>query len=155
MLAIKGSDQTVGKPQRYSVLDFDTTGDPSTQRQLWVHPYPDHRYRVEVYYRRQATDLAADSDAPAMPEEYRHVLMDGALAVCYPAFLADESRGAAAQEKYQQGLARMAAQNREMTGQKAQIVPQDQWRGHFKGRRVSAGSMDLGSWFDRWGGNNP
>lgn len=151
MLQLKGRDTAVGKPQRYTVLDFDTTGTPTTQRQLVVHPYPDKTYRVEVFYRRQATDLASDNDQPAMPEEFRHVLTDGALSEVYYTIVADETRGASYRQRYEQGLSRMAAQHREVTGQKSGMAPKDQWRAHFKGRRVAPGSMDLGSWFDRWG----
>src|ERR1044071_4592479 len=50
MLMLKGSDTTVGKPMRYTVYDFETSGDPTTQRRMWVHPYPDQFYRMEVYY---------------------------------------------------------------------------------------------------------
>lgn len=151
MLLLKGRDTTEGRPQRYTVLDFDTTGDPTTQRQLVVHPYPDHLYRIEVSYRRQATSLVSDEDQPAMPEEFRHVLTEGALADVYTVMLNDESRGNTYQQRYEQGVARMAAQHREVTGQKSGIAPKDQYRGHFKGRRISPGTMDLGSWFDRWG----
>lgn len=151
MLQMKGSDTRVGRPQRYTVNDFDTTGDPTTQRQLWVHPYPDHTYRMEIYYRRQAADMSGDSDVPAMPNEFRDILVDGALAIAYPAMLADESRGQMFRQRYEQGLARMAAQNREKTGQKPSIQPLDQHRGWVKRRRISAGTMDLGSWFDRIG----
>ena len=152
MLELKARDTSEGKPQRYTVLDFDTTGDPSTQRQLWVHPYPDQFYRTEVIYRRQATELISAEDAPAMPEEFRHVLTEGAMADVYTTMLADESRGAYYRQRYEQGLARMAVQNREKTGQKSQIVPKDTHRGFFKGRRRGPGSMDLGSFFDRWSG---
>lgn len=152
MLILKGRDTTAGKPQVYTVLDYDTTGSPTTQRQLWVHPYPDRTTRVEVYYRRQATDLTSDSDLPVMPEEFRHVIMDGALAEAYYTLAADETRGASYRQRYEQGLARMSVQHRETTGQKSAIAPKDQHRAWFKGRRhVGPGGVDLGSWFDRWG----
>ena len=151
MLRIKAADTTVGKPQRYSVFDYATTGDPTTVRQLWVHPYPDKTYRVEMWYRRSATDLSTDDDVPALPEEYRHVITHGALAEVYSTMLADSQRGGEYRQLYQQGIARMASQNREVGAESPQIVPVDQWRTHFKRRRPHPGSMDLGSWFDRLG----
>lgn len=153
MLALKGNTQRVGKPQYWSIIDFDTTGDPSTQRQLWLYPYPDKRYRTEIYYRRQATELILDSDAPAMPEEYRHVLTDGATAKVYSVMLADETRGQMYEAYFQRGLAQMAQQNREKTRQKPQMTPRESWRGYFKRRRRFTGAgVDLGSEFDRWTG---
>lgn len=151
MLALKGSNTAVGKPQAYTVLDYDTTGTPTTQRQLWVHPYPDKTYRMEVYYRRQATEMVSAEDQPAMPEEHRHVLIDGAAAVCYSVMLADDARGQVWQQRFVEGVNRMATQHRETTGQKPRIVPLDSHRSWFKGRRVSPGARDSGSWFDRWG----
>jgi hypothetical protein len=155
MLQMKAADVTVGRPQRYSVFDYATTGDPTTVRQLWVHPYPDNTYRVEVFYRRSATDLSSDDDVPALPEEYRHVITKGALAEVYTTMLADSERGQLYRQEYQSGVARMASQNREVGSESPQIVPVDQWRGHFKRRRLHPGSMDLGSWFDRMGRTGP
>jgi hypothetical protein len=107
---------------------------------------------MEVYYHRSATPLVSAEDVPIIPEEFRDVLTHGALADAYPTMAADESRGQMYETKFQQGLAILATQNRERTGQKPAIAPKDQYRGHFKSRRgVSTGTVDLGSWFDRIG----
>ena len=146
MLTMKGRSTMEGKPQAYTVLDFETSGDPTTERQLWIHPNPDRPYRVEVYYRRQATEMGSAEDIPAMPEEFRHVIMDGALADVYATINADETRAAMFRARYEQGLARMAVQHREVTGQRSAVAPMDQHRAWFKGRRTSR------NWADRYPG---
>src|SRR3972149_633902 len=41
MAGLKESDTSEGSPTVAAVSEFDTSGDPSTARQLVVHPYPD------------------------------------------------------------------------------------------------------------------
>ncbi len=149
MLALKGNTTAVGKPQAYTVLDYDTTGTPTTQRQLWVHPYPDKAYRTEVYYRRQATEMISAEDEPAMPENGRQAIIHGALEACFSVMLADDTRSQIWGRKYVEDVNRLATQHREKTGQKSRIAPLDSHRSWFKGRRVAPGSADLGGWFDR------
>src|SRR2546422_103244 len=57
-------DQTEGKPEIVTVFDNATTGDPTTARQLQVHPYPDKTYRLEVFYKQQLnTELSGTTQA--------------------------------------------------------------------------------------------
>src|SRR6476659_2870613 len=41
-------DDSEGKPELVSMIDHQTTGDPTTAKTLVVHPYPDKMYRMEV-----------------------------------------------------------------------------------------------------------
>jgi hypothetical protein len=97
-----------GKPQYYSIFDFDTNGDVSTQRQMHVFPFPDQTYRMEVWYKHsQAGDTSTDCD---LPIEYQQVLIYGALSRCYPIFLNDLDRGQFFQSLFNDVIALMTKQ---------------------------------------------
>ena len=151
MAALKVWDVSEGKPQLATVVDFQTTGDPTTQRQLVIHPYPDEIYRLEVSYRRTLNTELSGSTEPLIPDDYRQILVYGALARAYPIFLNDTTRGTYFQSLFNDVLNLMTAVQIERTGDRPRIQVQDQYRRFYQyGRRASPARMDLGSFFDRW-----
>ncbi len=66
---------TTGAPLEYAVNSFSAT---STGLKLW--PKPDAIYALEIDGLLIGTDLSADSDVPAMPEDFHDVLILGAMA---------------------------------------------------------------------------
>lgn len=145
---LKLSDTSEGKPELYSVFDFVTTGDPTTQRLLQIHPYPDKTYRLEIYYKQNLNTELTGTTRSMIPDDYAQVLIYGALARGYPIVLNDLDRGKHYQALFNDVLALMSAQQREYASDNAQMAPDNVHRGHRRfrrGRRVS-----LGSYFDRW-----
>lgn len=148
MADLKGSDLSEGKPAVYTMLDFATTGDPTTARQLVVHPFPDTTYRIEVFYKQQLNTELSSTTQPFIPDEFRHVLMLGTLALGFPIFLADTERGGYFTQLYQDRLKLMAASQPEYAEDRPQLAPRDSDRRRFPERR--RGRLSLGSYFDRW-----
>ena len=139
-------DQTEGKPEIVSVFDFNTTGDPTTARQLQVHPYPDKTYRLEVWYKQQLNTELSGTTQGFMPDEYRQILIYGSLARCYPIFLNDVERGKYFQSLFNDTLALMVATHREYMKDRPALVPDNSYRMNRRPARVAT---TLGSWFDR------
>lgn len=150
MLDLKAYDQSVCKPQYYAVIDFDTTGDSTTQRQLVVHPYPDSDYRLEVHYKRTLNTELSGTTRPLIPDDYVQVLVYGTLARAFPVMLNDTERGTFYQNLFNDLMALMTAQHRQ-SETPPRYVPQDAHRRYYRSRnRISPRRMNLGSYFDRW-----
>ena len=147
MAELKSFDESEGKPLVAATYDYETTGDPTTARQLQVHPFPDLAYRLEAYYKQSGNLDLSGTTRPLVPDEYVQILIYGALARAYPVLLNDVERGTFYTNLFNEWLSLMLAQQREHEGN-PQVVPRDHYRG-FYSRRRSAGNTDLGSWFDR------
>ena len=145
MEEIKGWDRSEGSPQIYSVYDFDTTGDPTTQRQLVIHPYPDEIYRMEVHYRRSLNTELATTTRPLIPDDFAQLLVWGTLGVGYAIFLNDTERAGYFQSLFNDRLLLLTARKREMEGPPG-IVPAP---GYRLRQRVSPARVDLGDFFGR------
>jgi hypothetical protein len=146
MQQIKQSDQTENRPEMYTVYDFVTSGDPTTQRLLWIHPYSDKTFRMDVYYKQQLNTELSCSDAAFIPDEYRQILVYGALARGYPIFHKDDDRGKFFQSLFNDLLALMVAQHKEYAMDKSAVVPAP---GYRRMRRRPRTAYTLGNWFDR------
>ena len=48
-----------------------------------LYPYPDKAYQLKYEYYSKPTLLSATTDAPAVPEQFRQVIVDGATAYAY------------------------------------------------------------------------
>ncbi len=144
----KIGDTREGRPEVYTVIDFDTTGDPTTARKLQVHPYPDTNYhRLEVFYKQNLNTEVSGTTRFFIPDDYIQVLEYGALARGYPIFLNDLERGKYYQSLFNDVLALMAAQQREYASDHAQMAPDNIYRSRVRRRRAS--NTTLGSLFDR------
>lgn len=139
------NNQQEGKPQVYSIFDFATNGDPSTARELQLHPYPDQNYRLELWYKHATTsDTSTDL---SLPIDYQQALIYGGIARGYPIFLNDLERGQFFQSLFNDVMALMAAQQREYASDKPGINPSaDLYRPRNSRRRV--GYTSLGAYFD-------
>lgn len=149
MTYYKEVDTTTDKPHVYTVWDFATTGDPTTARQLVVHPYPDKAYRMEVTYRQNLNTELSGTTRPFIPDDYANILIYLVLARGYLFILNDQQRSTAAEQAYEKAMVRMTNQNTEPGHDNFGIVPRDIYRGGRR-RTRAAGAMTLGDLFDRW-----
>ena len=69
MQILKGYDTSEGQPQQAALWEFETTGDPSTQRRVTLWPYPDQAYRVEYWYKQRGNAELATNSTPLIPDE--------------------------------------------------------------------------------------
>lgn len=145
MQMAKQTDRSENRPMAYTIYDFVTTGDPTTQRLLWVHPYPDKAYRMDVYYKQELNTEMACSDQGYMPDEYRQLLVYGALARGYPIFHKDKERGQFFQALFNDALALMVAQHKEYAADQASVAPQ---RGYRRMSPRRGYPVSLGNLFD-------
>ncbi len=145
IMRVKQFDTTSRQPVMYTIYDFNTTGDPTTARLLWVHPYPDKAYRMDIYYKQELNTEMACSDQGYMPDEYRQLLVYGALARGYPIFHKDKERGDFFQSLFNDALALMVAQHKEYAKDNSAVVPAP---GYRRASRRARTAVTLGSWFD-------
>lgn len=143
---LKTWDTREGKPDVIAVYGFQTEGDPTTPRQVVVHPYPDLTYRMELWYKQELNTELGGTTQPLIPDEYRQILVYGALARGYPIFLADTERGGYFQGLFNDMLNLMTSIHREYDQSKPQFAPRDQYRREYPLRR--RGKVSLGSYFD-------
>jgi hypothetical protein len=71
-----------------------------------VVPAPDQTYEVVYEYYRVPVDLLNDTDVPAVPERFKHVLIDGAMYHAYM-FRSNEQAANLAKNKFEEGIKRM------------------------------------------------
>ena len=154
MAEIKINDTTTGKPEVATVLEFATIGDPTTARQLVVHPYPDKAYRLEILYKQSLNTELATTVQPFIPDDYRELLTYGALARGYPIFMNDVERGKYFQQLFNDLLALMSAQQTEYASDHSAVAPDDSYRRSDWSRSKRASSYTLGSLFDRFPSDN-
>jgi hypothetical protein len=72
-------------------------------RELIFVPSPDKAYEVVYEYYTSGFDLINPLDVPNVPEEYRYVIIDGAMYYAYQ-FRSDLQAASLAFEKFQQGI---------------------------------------------------
>jgi hypothetical protein len=146
--ALKLSDTREGKPEVYSVFDYACVGDPTSQRLLQVHPWPDDTYRLEIFYKQNLNTELSSTTQPFIPDDYRQLLVYGALARGYPIFMNDVERGKYYQTLFNDLLALMSAQQKEYASDHSGVAPDDRSRSAARTRRAS--HISLGSLFDRY-----
>lgn len=71
-----------------------------------VVPAPDKTYEVVYEYYRVPVDLLNSTDVPAVPERFRHVIIDGAMYHAYM-FRSNEQAAKLAEDKFKEGIKRM------------------------------------------------
>ena len=143
-------DDAEGKPELVSMIDHQTTGDPTTARMLVVHPYPDKMYRMEVLYKEQLNTELSGINQPFIPDEWREVIWYGTMARAYPIFMSDSERGGQFEKLFNDLCALMVAQQKEYTRDNPAVVPANAYRAGTRRRSRSAGGYTLGSLFDRF-----
>lgn len=149
MFDLKLSDRRTGKPHYAAVHNFATSGDPTTQRRLIVHPFPDtDRTRLEISYFQTLNTELSGTTRPLIPDDYVQLLVYGTLAAGYPIFLNDVVRGQYFQARFVDLLNLMLAQQRKFMSN-TRLVVNDGYRLFYRDRRSTAG-VNLGSLFDRY-----
>ena len=148
MMQLKIQGSISGRPEWASVFEFATSGDPTTQRWLWLHPYPDKAYRLEILYKQQLNTELSSTTQPFMPDEYRQLLVYGALARGYPIYMDDLERAKFFQALFNDLMALMQAAQREYASDLPHLYPDESYRDtrRTRGRR---GRVSLGSYFGR------
>jgi hypothetical protein len=71
-----------------------------------VVPAPDQAYEIVYEYYRVPVDLINTTDVPAVPERFRHVIIDGAMYHAYM-FRSNEQAANLAKNKFEEGIKRM------------------------------------------------
>jgi hypothetical protein len=72
-------------------------------KELLFAPAPDKAYEVVYEYYTMGFDLNLHSDVPNLPEQYRYVIVDGAMYYAYQ-FRSDFQASSVAMEKFQMGI---------------------------------------------------
>ena len=71
-----------------------------------VVPSPNNAYTIFYEYYRVPVDLSSYSDVPSIPERFRHVIIDGAMAYAY-LFRSNEQSAVMSKNKFDEGIKRM------------------------------------------------
>ena len=82
----------------------------SPSRELLFVPVPDKAYEVIYEYFTTSFDLQKYDDVPTTPEQYRHVVVDGAMYYAY-VFRGDMQSASSSFDKFTQGLKQMRSLN--------------------------------------------
>lgn len=72
-------------------------------RELILYPNPDKAYELVYEYFRTGYDLESYDDVPALPEQYRYVIVDGAMYYVYQ-FRGDTQAAQLSLNKFEQGI---------------------------------------------------
>lgn len=79
-------------------------------RELLFVPGPDKAYEVVYEYYSSGYDLSLPSDVPSLPEQYRHVITDGAMYYAYQ-FRGDLQAAQLSLQKLEQGIKNLRSIN--------------------------------------------
>lgn len=71
-----------------------------------VVPAPDKAYEIVYEYYRTNVELISATDVPAIPEIYRHVIIEGAMYYAYM-FRSNEQAAVIAKDKFEKGIKNM------------------------------------------------
>lgn len=72
-------------------------------RELVLYPTPDKEYELVYEYFRTGYDLESHDDVPSLPEQYRYVIVDGAMYYVYQ-FRGDMQAAQLSLNKFEQGI---------------------------------------------------
>lgn len=78
----------------------------SPSQEFGVVPVPDHDYEIVYEYYRIPVDLQNATDVPSVPEQFRHVITEGAMYYAYM-FRSNEQAAQIAKGKFEEGLKKM------------------------------------------------
>lgn len=79
-------------------------------RELLFVPSPNEAYEVVYEYYRNGVDMQKAADVPVIPEQYRHVIVDGAMYYAY-VFRSDLQAAQLSQNKFTSGVKNMRSLN--------------------------------------------
>lgn len=96
------SSQSVQSVPRYVVR--------APSRELLFVPAPNAAYEVVYEYYSNGVDMVKGTDVPVIPEQYRHVIVDGAMYYAY-VFRSDLQAAQLSQSKFSDGVKNMRSLN--------------------------------------------
>lgn len=79
-------------------------------REILFTPTPDKAYEVIYEYFTVGVDMALSTDVPAIPEEYKHIIVDGAMYYVY-IFRGDTQAAQLSEQKFAAGIKYMRSLN--------------------------------------------
>lgn len=92
------TDATVGTVPDYVVRTPDS--------EYIMVPMPDKAYELEYEYYMEPVDLILHSDVPTIPDQFRHVVVDGAMYYAYM-FRDNLEMASVSQQKFENGIKQM------------------------------------------------
>lgn len=117
--------QTVSVPRAYATFRQDPTVASTAAKswQLQFFPIPDAVYNMECRYLKILTDLSGDTDISQIPAPFHPIMVDGAESLAMK-FLSDP-REEGARMRFEQGLARMIAEESALGDWMPVVQPSD------------------------------
>lgn len=79
-------------------------------RELILVPTPDQEYELVYEYFQLGYDLELHNDVPTLPEQYRNVIVDGAMYYVYQ-FRSDTQMASLSQQRYEDGIKYLRSQH--------------------------------------------
>jgi hypothetical protein len=79
-------------------------------RELILVPTPDKAYELVYEYFQLGYDLELHNDVPTLPEQYRNVIVDGAMYYVYQ-FRSDTQMASLSQQRYEDGIKYLRSQH--------------------------------------------
>jgi len=79
-------------------------------RELILVPTPDQAYELVYEYFQLGYDLELHNDVPSLPEQYRNVIVDGAMYYVYQ-FRSDTQMASLSQQRYEDGIKYLRSQH--------------------------------------------
>lgn len=89
-----------------SKIDIPTMVFHAPGNEYGVSPAPDNSYEVVYEYYRIPVDLEKYYDVPALPERFKHVIVEGAMYHAYM-FRSNEQAASIAKSKFEDGIKKM------------------------------------------------
>lgn len=104
---------------RYADSEYNSSSDTRStpryivrtpSREFIVYPAPDKAYEVVYEYFSTESDLETATDEPALPEQYRHTIIDGSMYYVYQ-FRGDMQAAQLSLQKFEQGIKQLRSLN--------------------------------------------
>jgi hypothetical protein len=102
--------------ERYVDAEYDTATTSIRQfpqyvfrtpnQQYGVYPAPDKAYTLVYEYYSLPTDLSSSTDVPTIPEQFQHIIVDGAMYYTYT-FRGNTQDATLHQQKFEEGIKNM------------------------------------------------
>ena len=94
-----------------TVTQFDNGGIPkhivrTPDNNYLLYPFPDKQYTIGFDYFTLPTDLSASTDAPSLPEQFRTVIVEGAMYTAYM-FRGETQEAGVMKNSFEEGIKNM------------------------------------------------
>jgi hypothetical protein len=94
-----------------TVTQFDNGGVPkfivrTPDNNYLLYPFPDKEYTIGFDYFTLPTDLSATTDAPSLPEQFRTIIVEGAMYTAYM-FRGETQEATIMKDNFEEGIKNM------------------------------------------------